>query len=62
MEQTEETGEELREVETPQPVDRKKTISFIKHTPQAKVLAWKSNDTKARDIEKLSRSAEKSKI
>ena len=45
-------------VDTPL-VPKKKTISFIKHSTPAKVLAWKSNDRNARDIEKLSRSSEK---
>lgn len=55
------------EVEEPQieekvdtlPVLKKKTISFIKHSTPAKVLAWKSNDRNAKDIEKLSKSSEK---
>ena len=57
-----EEPEQQGEIETPHPLDKKKTISFIKHSPQTKLRAWKSNDTKARDIEKLSKSAEKSKI
>ncbi|KAI6652085.1 F-box only protein 16 isoform X2 [Oopsacas minuta] len=56
----EEPPQQVEKIETP-PV-KKKTISFVKHSTQTKVLAWKSNDKNARDIEKLSKSSEKGKI
>ena len=51
-------GEEdfIHETETRDtpPTEKKRTVTFIKHHTPNKVNVWKSNDLKARDIEKKS--------